>query len=277
MDNELLNNALAQVTLFATEYGLKIVGAIIIFVVGKIVAGICAKVVAKAMNRAKADPAIVSFVSQIVKYTVLIMIIVAALQKLEVQMTSFIALIGAAGLAVGLAMQGSLSNFAAGLLILMFRPFKAGDLIKADGQTGKVQRISIFTTILHSPDNQKIIIPNAAVTGSTIINLTANDTRRVDLVASISYGDDMGKAKEVLLGMLKNHPQVLDDPAPQVEVVELADSSVNLVVRPWVRTADYWDVYFSVTQSIKETLDGAGLSIPYPQRDVHMDQVSKGD
>lgn len=198
--------------------------------------------------------------------------VIAALSKFGVQTASFVAVLAAAGLAVGLALQGLLANFASGVLLLIFRPFKAGDFIEAGGAQGVVQEISIFTTVLNSLDNRKIIIPNSGVTGGNITNFTANAARRVDLVAGISYTADMAKAKEVIQGMLAEQPKVLKDPAPTVEVVELADSSVNLVVRPWCKTSDYWDVYFSVTQAIKEALDAAGIAIPFPQRDVHLFQ-----
>ena len=273
MDNEVLQNALTTVVNLFTTYGFQILGGIAILIIGKIAAGICAKLVEKGMTRAKADPAVTGFVKQLVRYSILTFTVIAALDKFGVKATSFIAVLAAAGLAIGLALQGSLSNLAAGVLLLIFRPFKAGDLITAAGTTGTVRQIGIFTTTLNSPDNKKIIIPNASVTGDTIVNLSANDTRRVDLTASISYGDDMGKAQQVLLDMVANQPKVLKDPGPTVEVVELADSSVNLVVRPWCRPEDYWDVYFGVTRAIKESLDAAGISIPFPQRDVHLDKV----
>ena len=273
MDNEVLQTALTRVVNLFTIYGFQILGGIVILIVGKIAAGICAKLVEKGMTRAKADPAVTGFTAQLVRYGILLFALIAALQKFGVAGTEFVAILAAAGLAVGLALQGSLSNFAAGMLLLIFRPFKADDLITAAGTTGTVREIGIFTTTLNSPDNKKIIIPNASVTGDTIVNLSANDTRRVDLVACIGYGDDMGKARQVLLDMMANQPKVLKDPEPAVEVVELADSSVNLVVRPWCRPEDYWDVYFGVTRAIKESLDTAGISIPFPQRDVHLDKM----
>jgi small conductance mechanosensitive channel len=266
--------AVQTVITFITTYGIQAIGAIVILIIGKIAAGVCANVIRKVMTRAKVVPTLIGFVANLARYAILAFAVIAALSKFGIQTTSFIAVIGAAGLAVGLALQGSLANFAAGVLILIFRPFKLDDFISAGGAVGKVVEIGIFTTTLYSPDNQKIIIPNAAVTGGTITNVNANDTRRVDLTAGIGYGDDIGKAQKVLEEILANHSKVLDDPGPTVKVVELADSSVNFVVRPWVKTSDYWDVYFDVTRAIKEEFDKAGISIPFPQQDVHMHQVS---
>jgi small conductance mechanosensitive channel len=255
-----------------TRYGMQVVGAIVILIVGRIAAGFLGGAARKAMERAKADAALVSFVSSLVRVAVLVFAVVAALAKFGIQTTSFVAILGAAGLAIGLALQGSLANFAAGVLILVFKPFRVGDVVDAGGSKGKVVDVGIFTTTMNTPDNQKIIIPNAAVTGGKITNVNAYDTRRVDLTAGIGYGDDIGKAHSVLTQICDSHPSILEDPAPTIEVVELADSSVNFVVRPWVNTADYWRVYFDVTRSIKEEFDKNGISIPFPQRDVHMFQ-----
>jgi small conductance mechanosensitive channel len=210
----------------------------------------------------------------LVKTGIMVFAVIAALNKFGVQTTSFVAVIGAAGLAVGLALQGSLSNFAAGVLILVFKPFRIDDAIEAGGATGKVADIGIFTTTINTFDNKKVIVPNAAITSGTITNINAYETRRVDLTAGIGYGDDIGKAKQVLTDILANHPKVLQDPAPNVQLLELADSSVNFIVRPWVKTEDYWTVYFDVMRSIKEQFDANGISIPFPQRDVHLHQVS---
>jgi len=257
-----------------TTYGIRVLGAFLILIAGRIVARLARKVTGRAMRRAEVDEAVTRFVMSLVGTGVMVFAVIAALNKFGVQTTSFVAILGAAGLAVGLALQGSLSNFAAGVLILVFKPFKIGDFIGAGGEKGKVTDIGIFTTTLSTPDNQKIIIPNAAVTGGTITNVNAYDTRRVDLVAGISYGDDIARAKDVLTRIVETHELVLKDPAPVIEVSALADSSVNLVVRPWVNTPDYWRVYFDVTRSIKEELDKAGISIPFPQRDVHVHQAS---
>ncbi len=195
---------------------------------------------------------------------------IAALSRLGVETTSLVAVIGAAGLAVGLALQGSLSNFAAGVLLIIFKPFRVGDFVEVAGAKGMVQEIQIFTTVLHSPDNVRIIIPNSQVTGANIINYTANDRRRVDLVIGISYGDDIAKAKQVITSVLLSDKRVMRDPAPVVAVLGLGDSSVNIAVRPWVKADDYWPTYFDLTENIKVSLEQNGLTIPFPQRDIHI-------
>ncbi|MDF1552120.1 MAG: mechanosensitive ion channel [Deferrisomatales bacterium] len=274
MDQNAIQDMLKSLIPFVTTYGLQVVGAVVILFVGKFAAGFADSAVRKVLGKAKTDPVLAGFLANLVRYAILAFTVIAALSKFGIQTTSFIAVLGAAGLAVGLALQGSLSNFAAGVLLLIFRPFSLDDWVSAGGATGKVVEIGIFTTTLHTGDNQKVIIPNSGVMGGNITNVNANPTRRVDLTAGISYGDDIGKAKEVLEKLLADHPKVLADPAPKVAVVALADSSVNFVVRPWVNTADYWDVYFEVTRAIKEELDKAGISIPFPQRDVHLHQVA---
>ncbi|MEM9161110.1 MAG: mechanosensitive ion channel domain-containing protein, partial [Verrucomicrobiota bacterium] len=197
----------------------------------------------------------------------------AAIKPLGVEATSLVAIIGAAGLAVGLALQGSLSNFAAGVLIIMFRPFRIDDVISAAGEIGKVTEISILTTILTSPDNKKIIVPNSAIMGGSITNITAHDTRRVDMSVGVSYSDDLDKVQSIILEVLAADDRVLKDPEPQVVVSELADSSVNFHVRPWAATSDYWGVFFDFQKTIKQRLDKEGVSIPFPQQDVYMHQV----
>ncbi len=270
MDQEAIRSALQAVVPYVTTYGLQALGAVVILLAGKVGSSLGARIVVGLLQRAKADATVTSFVSSLVRYGILVFAVIAALAKFGVQTASFVAVLGAAGLAVGLALQGSLSNFAAGVLILIFRPFNVGDFVTIGGASGTVVLIGIFTTTLHSPDNQKIVVPNSAVTAGTIVNVTANETRRVDLRASIGYGDDIGKAKEVLEGIVAGHPKVLADPAPVVRVVELGESSVDFVVRPWVNTPDYWDVYFDLTRAIKEEFDKAGICIPFPQRDVHL-------
>jgi small conductance mechanosensitive channel len=200
-------------------------------------------------------------------------VILAALAQLGIQTTSFIAVIGAAGLAVGLALQGSLANFAAGVLMVIFRPFQVGDFIEGAGVSGIVEEMQIFTTQLRTPDNKTIIIPNAKITGDNVTNYTRKDKRRVDLVIGVSYRDEIGKVKGVVADVLNGDERVLKDPAPTIAVLELGDSSVNFAVRPWVRTEDYWDVYFETTEKIKKRFDAEGISIPFPQRDVHLYQA----
>jgi small conductance mechanosensitive channel len=197
---------------------------------------------------------------------------IAAINQLGVQTTSLVAVVGAAGLAVGLALQGSLANFAAGVLIVLFRPYQAGDMIEAAGESGVVQEVQIFTTIINTLDNKKVIIPNSQIMGGSITNYTANELRRVDLVAGVSYEDDLDKVKAALQDVVAADKRVVADPAPTIAVSEMADSSINFVVRPWVTPDDYWDVYFDLTEAIKKRFDQEGISIPFPQRDVHIYQ-----
>ncbi len=254
-------------------YGVKIVLALLIFVIGKWLVKKIAGIIEKTMRRNNVDPAIRNFTGSLAYWALLIFVCIAALGQLGIQTASFVAIVGAAGLAVGLALQGSLANFAAGVLILIFRPFKVGDFIEIAGVSGVVQSIQIFTTELNSPDNKKIIVPNGGVISGNITNYSANDTRRVDLVFGVGYGDDIDATKAVLEKVVADNEQVLSDPAPTIAVVELADSSVNLVCRPWVNSEDYWAAYFAITEAAKKALDGAGISIPYPQRDLHLHNV----
>jgi len=254
----------------AMLYGVQLILALAIFIVGKWVVKRIASIVQRILAKNNVDPAIEHFVSSLVSWTLLFFVVIASLGQLGIQTASFVAILGAAGLAVGLALQGSLANFAAGVLILIFRPFKVGDFIEVAGVSGVVQKIQIFTTELHSPDNKKIIVPNGGVISGNITNYSANETRRVDMVFGISYSDDIDAAKAVLQSVVASEPRVLGVPAPTIAMVELADSSVNLVCRPWVNTADYWDVYFNITEAAKKALDAQGISIPFPQRDIHI-------
>ena len=253
-----------------TLYGLKIVAALAILIIGRFVAGIVRKLTKRLLQKSKVDEALVTFVASLVYVGLMAFIVIAALGQLGVQTASFVAVIGAAGLAVGLALQGSLANFAAGVLLIIFKPFKIGDFVDAAGAAGTVETIGIFTTELKSPDNKKIIIPNAQITGGNIVNVTANDTRRVDMIAGVSYADDLDKVRKILEEILAEDDRMLKDPAPTIGVVELADSSVNFVVRPWVKTADYWSVFFATQEKIKKRFDAEGISIPFPQQDVHL-------
>jgi len=254
----------------AMLYGVQLILALAIFIVGKWVVKRIASIVQRILAKNNVDPAIEHFVSSLVSWTLLFFVVIASLGQLGIQTASFVAILGAAGLAVGLALQGSLANFAAGVLILIFRPFKVGDFIEVAGVSGVVQKIQIFTTELHSPDNKKIIVPNGGVISGNITNYSANETRRVDMVFGIGYSDDIDAAKAVLQSVVASEPRVLGVPAHTIAVVELADSSVNLVCRPWVNTADYWDVYFNITEAAKKALDAQGISIPFPQRDIHI-------
>lgn len=255
---------------YLAEYGLKIVGALIIFLVGRWVARLLSKLAAAAMTRAKLDETLVRFIKDLCYIGLLVFVVIAALAKMGVQTASVIAVLGAAGLAVGLALQGSLANFAAGVLMLVFKPIRVGDYVEAGGTKGTAKQIGIFTTVLNSPDNVRIIVPNAQVMGGTISNYTVNGTRRMDMVIGVSYEDDLKKAKEVIKGVLATEERILPDPAPLVAVSALADSSVNFVVRPWVKGTDYWATYFDLTERIKVALDENGITIPFPQRDVHV-------
>ena len=265
-----MDQVIETVKELVTVYGLKVVAAIAIFIAGRFVAGSVRKLLRKLMKRRKADKTLTGFVVNLTYYLLLAFVIVATLGQLGIQTASFVAMLGAAGLAVGLALQGSLANFASGVLMLIFRPFKVGDYIDAGGTSGFVEQISIFTTHLRSHDNRKIIVPNAKITSDSIVNYTAKEMRRIDLVAGVSYDDDLDRTRQVLEEVLSADERILSDPAPMVGVLELADSSVNFAVRPWVKTEDYWPVYFATQEAIKKRLDAAGISIPFPQTDVHL-------
>ena len=252
------------------QYGLKLIAAIAIFLIGKMVANWVKRLVARVMNKGGLDPIIIGFSSSIAYIAMMAFVIVAALGQLGIQTTSFIAILGAAGLAIGLALQGSLANFAAGFLMIIFRPFKVGDVVEAAGVTGKVNAIHIFTTTLTTPDNKTIIIPNAKLGGDNIINYSTQDTRRVDLTVGVAYDADLKQVRNILEEIVSNDSRVLSDPAHQIAVSELADNSVNFVFRMWVKSADYWDVFFETNEIIKNRFDEAGIGIPFPQRDVHL-------
>jgi small conductance mechanosensitive channel len=252
------------------EFGLKIVAAILIFLIGRWVARVLQGWLEKGMLKAHVDPVLVTFTTNLAYAALIIFVALAALGQLGVQTTSFIAVLGAAGLAVGLALQGSLSNFAAGVLMIIFRPFKLGDYIDGGGVSGVVKAIHIFTTTLTTPDNKRVIVPNSKIMGDNITNYSAEGIRRLDLTASISYGDSIDTAKTALLDMLNKDPRVLKDPAPVVGVLAMADSSINLAVRPWVKVEDYWPVFFDLNEAIKKRIEAEGLTIPFPQRDVHL-------
>lgn len=257
----------------AMVYGARIVFALIIFLVGKWLARKLSQLLLGAMERRELDPALRHFSSSLVYYGLLVLVVISALGQLGIQTASLAAVIAAAGLAIGLAMQGSLSNFAAGFLLLVFRPFRIGDYVELAGTAGTVEKILIFTTELKSLDNKKVIIPNAAITAGTIVNYSANPTRRLDLVIGIGYDDDIDRARDAIRAVLDADDRVLADPAPFVAVSALGDSSVNFVVRPWARSEDYWALYCDLTENIKKRFDAEGITIPYPQRDVHLHQA----
>jgi small conductance mechanosensitive channel len=265
-----MENIVMKLQEWIALYGLKVVAAIVILVLGRIAAGIVRGVVRRLLRKSKVDETLVSFITSLTYVSVMAFVVIAAISRLGVQTASFIAVLGAAGLAIGLALQGSLANFAAGVLMIVFKPFKVGDFISAGGVTGGVEAIGIFTTELKSPDNKKIIVPNAKVTADSITNFSAKDTRRIDMVAGVSYNDDLAKVRKVLEGIMSEDEKILKDPAPTIGVLELADSSVNFAVRPWVNKADYWDVFFATQEKIKQRFDAEGISIPFPQQDVYV-------
>ncbi len=248
----------------------QVIGALVILVVGLWLSKRIANFFGRVMERRGVDITLVNFLKGLLYYLFVLVVLIAAAGQLGFNTTSFLTILGAIGLAVGLALKDSLSNFAAGVMLILFRPFRVGDVVSAAGVTGGVQAINLFNTILHTPDNQKVIVPNSKIMGDVITNITANETRRIDLVVGISYEDDLEKAKAILWQILAQDPRILKEPAPTVAVAELADSSVNFVVRPWVKTSDYWAVRFDLTEKIKKTFDQEGISIPYPQQDVHL-------
>ena len=259
-----------QVQDLVAVWGLKVIAALAIFIIGRWIAIMVRRGVRSMMEKSGADPIIIGFVASIAYIALLAFVVIAALGQLGIQTTSFIAILGAAGLAVGLALQGSLANFAAGFLMIIFRPFKVGDFIEGAGVAGVVEAIQIFTTTLKTGDNKTIIIPNAKLAGDNITNYSAKDTRRVDMTVGVAYDADLSKVKNVLTDIISKESRIHADPAPQVAVAELADSSVNFVVRVWTDTADYWGVKFDITETIKNRFDEEGIGIPFPQRDIHI-------
>ena len=251
-------------------YGMRVVAAIIILVVGRWVARGISNLIKRVMRKSKTDETLVSFVGNLSYVGLLVFVVIAALNQLGIQTASFIAVVGAAGLAIGLALQGSLANFAAGVLMIIFKPFKADDFIEGAGVAGTVEKIQIFTTQLKTPDNKTIIVPNSKLLGDNITNFTMKGTRRVDFVFGIGYDDDIDKARQVIEGIINTDERVLKDPAPMVAVSELADSSVNFVARAWTAAGDYWSFYFDTTEKVKKQFDAEGITIPFPQRDVHV-------
>jgi small conductance mechanosensitive channel len=256
------------------DLGINLVTAVVIFFVGKWIVNLFVKGLMKAMQKGDMDITLRRFVANLARMLLMLFVIIAAIHQLGIQTASLIALLGAAGLAVGLALQGSLSNFAAGVLIVLFRPYKVGDWIEGGGVSGSVEEVQILTTVLKTGDNKRVIIPYSQIMGTTITNYSANETRRVDLVVGVSYSDDLDKVRKELEGLVTADDRILDDPAVTIAVSELADSSVNFVLRPWVKTADYWGVYFDLTEAIKKRFDEVGISIPFPQQDVHIHNVA---
>jgi len=278
-DNELTTGVLNAGTWVADnqdlliQYAVNLVSALLILFIGNMIVKGIANGVAKVLRKKDMDDAVVEFLHSLVRYLLFVIVLIAALGRLGVQTASVVAVIGAAGLAIGLALQGSLSNFAAGVLIVSFRPFKSGDYVEIGGVAGSVESIQIFSTVLKTPDNKMVVVPNGAVIGGAITNYSHHKTRRIDYVIGVSYDADLKKTKEVLARVVDAEARVLKDPAPTIGVVALADSSVNFVVRPWVNTEDYWGVYFDLLQAIKEELDKENIGIPFPQMDVHLNKL----
>ncbi len=270
MDTIFTDNTLLQLKELLAVYGLKVIAAIAIFLIGRAIAKMVKAGVAKAMQKGKSDPILISFTTNMLYAALLAFVIIAALGQIGIQTTSFIAILGAAGLAIGLALQGSLSNFAAGVLMIIFRPFKQGDFIEGAGVAGIVEEVHIFNTIMRTGDNKTVIIPNGGLMNGNIVNYSTKPTRRIDLVIGIGYDDDIKKAKQILSELMQHEPRILKNPEPTLGLLELADSSVNFAVRPWVNSADYWGVHFDLLEAIKLRFDQDGISIPYPQQDLHL-------
>lgn len=258
---------------FAMTYGPRIIGSVLTLVLGLWLAGLAGRVVKGILNKGKVDPSLGSFLSSLLAILLKVLVYITALGVLGIEMTSFIAILGAAGLAIGLALSGTLQNFAGGVMILFFKYFKVGDFIEAQGYMGSVKEIQIFVTILTTPDNKTIILPNGPLATGSLTNFSAQATRRVDWTFGIAYGDDVDKAYAVLGALIADDERILKDPEPFMAVAALADSSVNIVVRVWVNAADYWPVHFKMNEMVYKTFDKEGLSIPFPQRDVHVYQA----
>lgn len=261
---------LQQITESISTYGLKVIAALAIFIIGKWVVGMISRAVRRALDKRKLEPSLAGFSTSLIHAGLLAFVVIAALGQLGIQTTSFVAVLGAAGLAIGLALQGSLSNFAAGVLILIFKPYRVTDYVVAGGAEGTVEDIGIFTTTIVTLDNRTQIVPNSVATGGVIENYTRKGTRRLDLVAGVSYGDDVFKVKKILQEILDSEPRVLAEPTPTIGLMEMGDSSINFAFRPWVKVDDYWDLFFHLQERIKVRFDEEGVTIPFPQRDVHL-------
>jgi len=262
-----------QAVSMAMQYGPPLILAIVVLVVGLWIINRVVKILGHTMKSKNMEPELSGFLTSLCNMMLKALLLISVAGMIGIETTSFIAILGAAGLAIGLALQGTLANFAGGVLILMFKPYKVGDFIEAQGVSGKVASIQIFNTVIKTGDNKVIIVPNGSISNGIITNFSKEDTRRVDFVFGIGYDDDIAKAKEVLNRLIEDESRIMSEPAPLVVVSELADSSVNFTVRTWVKASDYWGVYFAMTERVKLTFDQEGLSIPYPQSDVHMHQA----
>lgn len=267
IDVEALLQRLAEL---ASEYGLKVIAAIAIFIIGRWIAGVLTRALGKTLGQRNVEPTLIGFTTGLVNALMLAFVVIASLSQIGIQTTSFVAILGAAGLAIGLALQGSLSNFASGVLIIIFKPYKVDDYIVAGGGEGVVKDIGIFTTTVITLDNRTQIIPNSVATSGVIDNYSRQGTRRLDLVAGVSYGDDIGKVKGILKEILDDEPRILAEPKPTIGLMEMGDSSINFAFRPWVKVEDYWDLFFELQERIKIRFDEENITIPFPQRDVHI-------
>jgi len=268
-----MENLQTWISQHALDWAIQIGIAIAIFVIGRILARMITDLMKRGMTRAKTDAILVGFIGNIVYGLLLVAVVLAALDSLGVNVTSLMVIVGAAGLAVGLALKDSLGNFAAGVMLVIFRPFKIGDFITAGGTSGVVDEIGLFATLMHTPDNQRIIVPNSSIINGNITNVSALPTRRLDLVFGISYDDNIGQARDIIRSVIDADERILKDPEPSIVVGELGDSSVNINVRPWVNSGDYWPIRADLLETIKVRFDEAGITIPYPQQDVYMHEV----
>jgi len=263
----------ALIDAYAIPWGIKIIAAIAIFVIGRMIARIIIKAIKKIMGKAMLEKTLQDFLASIIQTVLMVIIVIAVLEQLGVDTTSVLAVFAAAGLAIGLAFKDTLSNFAAGIMLILFKPFKVGDYIEAAGTAGSVESIRIFNTVMRSGDNREITVPNSQIYSGIITNFSARDTRRIDLVIGIGYDDNIALAKNTITDIVNKHENILAEPEPVILVAELGESSIDIAVRPWVKSADYLTTKADLLQTIKETFDDKGITIPYPQRDLHMIQA----
>ena len=275
MDFKLDENLWNQLTELLSSFGISFFIALCILIIGRQAIKIIIKIISSALERSNTEDTVRIFVTNLLNTLLMIVVFIAAINQLGIQTTSIIAVLGAAGLAIGLALQGSLSNFAAGILIVIYRPYKVGDYIQADNHLGTVDDIQIFSTVLRTPDNKIVVVPNGSIMNGSIVNFSHQKERRIDIVIGCSYDDDIDKVKEVLADVLSKDERILKEPKPRIALSELADSSVNFIVRPWVKNAEYLDVLYSLLEEIKKRFDKEGISIPYPQSDVHIHNHSE--
>ena len=270
METELTKDMMSSLIEIGSSIGISLLMALAILIVGRQLVKLILRLITVALEKSKVEDTVRIFVTNLLNTLLMILVFIAAINQLGIETTSIIAVLGAAGLAIGLALQGSLSNFAAGILIVIYRPYKVGDYIEAGNHAGTVKDIQIFSTVLKTPDNKIVVVPNGSIMNGSIVNYSDQDTRRVDLIISCSYEDDIDKVRSVLEEILKKEKRILKDPKPQIAVAELADSSVNFIFRPWVKRTDYLPVYYSLLEEVKKRFDKEGISIPYPQSDVHI-------